>query len=276
LAAGGISIPGVAYSLWILMALAINQTRGALATADELQNTANSMASATAKNSSTAKSLTPAKSQTPWGSIAGMATAGSLATACYLTAYGPVLRSTAAMYRVQSEEERLTAGSAERRDPRRRELALIEAEQADPLASQTWQLLADLDFQRVSRHGSGKEEREQFDRAVRTMLRLRPQSSGAYRQAGEWSLELFRQHGDPQDGRQAIEFFGQAAELYPNSAGAHADYAFALATVGKPAEARGEARRAQELDAAMPHADKKLSAAITARLETISSPDQSR
>ena len=197
-----------------------------------------------------------------------MAVAGSLATACYLTAYGPVLRSTAAMYRVHSEEER--------RDPRRRELALLEAAQADPLAWQTWQLLADLDFQRVSRHGSGKDERDQFDRAARTMLHLRPQSSGAYRQAGEWSLDLFRQHGDPEDARQSLEFFGRAAELYPNSAGAHADYAFALSTVGKPAEARQEARQAQELDALMPHADKKLSAEIAARLKTLTSTDQSR
>lgn len=196
-----------------------------------------------------------------------MSVAGALATACYLTAYGPVLRATAAMYRVQTAEQQLDAG--------RREAALVEVEKADPLAAQAWQMLADLDFQRVGRHGSGAVERQQFDSAVRAMLRLRPQSSGSYRQAGEWSLELFRRSGDAKDARQALEHFGQAAELYPNSAGAHADLAFALTTLGKLDEARQEARQAQELDAAMPHADKKLPADVAARLEAITSTDQS-
>ena len=101
------------------------------------------------------------------------------------------------------------------------------------------------------------------------MLRLRPQSSGAFRQAGEWYLELFRLNGDPADGQKSLEYYERAVELYPNNALTHAELALALATIGKHAEARQEAQRARDLDAAMPHADKKLSADLLNRLPAI-------
>ncbi len=86
---------------------------------------------------------------------------------------------------------------------------------------------------------------------------------------------MFRRTGDPADGRQAIEFYQQATELYPNSALAHADFALALAAVDKQAEARQEARQAHQLDAAMPHADKKLPAEIDKQLQALDSLDES-
>ncbi len=236
LAAGGIAIPGVAYSFWIVLGLGVNQTSGALAAAD----------------------AAPAKTATPWGSMAAMALAGSLATACYVTAYSPVLRRGAAMYRV---------AEAQRRDPRRVEAALLDAAAADPLAYEPRQLLAALEFDELERRSRDKDDREQFDRDVQVMLRLRPQSSGAFRQAGRWALDLYRHTGDPNYARQAQEFYERAVGLYPQSAPVQADYALALHALGKAAEAQHEARRALELDTAMPHDDKKLPGDVRRRLD---------
>ena len=82
-ASGGMSFPGVAYSLWILLALGVNQTAGAW------------RAPALAENDGR-----------PWAAILAVALAAAGAVACYLSAYGPVLRSIAAMYRAQDEDAR--------------------------------------------------------------------------------------------------------------------------------------------------------------------------
>ncbi len=139
-----------------------------------------------------------------------MALSGAGATACYLTAYQPMLRSTAAMNRLSAEEEH--------HNWQRYEAVLEAAAKADPLSAQAWQLLAGFDFQRIGISGDRGTQREQFDQVLGRMLQLRPQSSGAYRQAGQWLLELFRRKGDPADARLAIEYFGRAVDLYPNSA----------------------------------------------------------
>ncbi len=245
LASGGITIPGVASSYWIVLALGVNQTAGAYRAADRL----------------------PGK--TPWGSIVAMAAAASLATGCYITAYGPVLRANAAMYR---------ANDARDRDPRHVELALIEAAAADPLAYLPRQTLAEFDFERLEKKGDDPQAREQFAAELQALLRLRPQSAAAYRQAGQWALAVYQASGDRDFARQAREFYEKATELYPNSAATAADWALALAALHEADEARAAARRALALDALMPHADKRLGERLVERLQALESgshpPDQ--
>ncbi|HWC89948.1 MAG TPA: O-antigen ligase family protein, partial [Pirellulales bacterium] len=256
-AAGGISIPGVAYSFWLLLALGVNQSMGVQPLAVAPMHTVPQ------------SRIAEAPSRTPWGAIVAMALAGAGAAACYVSAYQPVLRATAALYQAQTSEQH--------QDWRQYEQALLEASQADPLQSQSWPLLAALDFQRLVAHGRvaaspNEETRLQFDRALRMMLRLRPQSSAMYRQAGEWLLELYQRSGNPDDARRAVDYYRRAIELYPNSALAHGELALVLAATGDRHAAQPENERARQLDAAMPHADKKLPVDVQRQLEAIVEP----
>ena len=85
-------------------------------------------------------------------------------------------------------------------------------------------------------------------------------------------LKLYARSHDPQDGEQAIAYYRRAVELYPHSALTRAGLALALAAVGQSEEARLVARRALELDAMMPHVDKKIPDDVSSRLDRLESP----
>jgi len=158
---------------------------------------------------------------------------------------------------------------AARRDPRRQEAGWIDASLADPLSAQPWQSLAELDFEKLMSGGVTEQARAPFEVALPMMLTRRPRSSTTYRMAGGWMLRIFARTQDPQDAARVIEYFERAVELYPNSALTHADYALALRELGKPNLARSEAAAALSLDAAMPHADKRLPAELREKLASV-------
>jgi hypothetical protein len=249
LAAGGISFPGVADSFWILLALGVNQTAGAhrAVGAPQFAGAANRIGA-------------PGMVTVSWPTIAAMALAGAGATACYLTAYGPVLRWNTAMSQAQSDEVR--------HDPRRQAAAYLAAGLADPLSAQSWQFLAQFDFENLVERQATPAAREPFEQALRMLLTRRPHSSSTYRMAAGWMLRLFGRTHDPEDAARAIEYFERAVELYPNSGQIHADFALALCELGKPNLARSQAETALALDAATPHADKRLSDELRAKLRS--------
>jgi tetratricopeptide (TPR) repeat protein len=132
-------------------------------------------------------------------------------------------------------------------------------------------MLAEVNFERVDSRDRSEDGRRQFRLALDVLLRLRPRSSLAYRQAGAWMLKLYERSHDPQDAEQAIAYYRRAVELYPHSALTRAGLALALAAVGQSEEARLVARRALELDAMMPHVDKKLPDDVSGRLDRLES-----
>jgi predicted Zn-dependent protease len=67
----------------------------------------------------------------------------------------------------------------------------------------------------------------------------------------------------------AIECLRKAVELYPTSATLRADLATALAAADRAGPAMQQARRALELDDQMPHADRKLSAELRERMQSL-------
>jgi hypothetical protein len=229
LAAGGIGYPAVAGSLWLLLALGLN-----LADTD--------------------RSLAASSKLTTLVSVVVFAVFGLLTIAQYFTGYSPVLRSQGAMAQASTTE-----------DVASRESLLRAAAVADPRAAEPWQELAALKL-RSWLDRAGPRALREFHEASEQYLVLKPRSSSAWRQVGEWNLQIFMRTKKTEDAAAAANYLARAVELYPNSAPTRADWVASLAAVGEDAEAEQEAAKALELDDAMPHADKKLPKPVRQRL----------
>jgi hypothetical protein len=235
LAAGGIGYPGVAGTFWILMALAVNET-------DALPAAAPPRAS---------------QRRIAWLPAAGCLLACATAIACYVLAYRPVLASYAVMAR--ATEERQTTDE-------RIEL-LEQAAQADPYSAEPWAAIAQLELARMRQPGGAVSSPRRFEAAASKLVELRPHSSAAWRQVGRWYQELYERDARREFARQAATCLQRATELYPNSAELRGEYALALYQLGDGRAARVQIAQAMALDAATPHADKKLSQRMRARLD---------
>jgi hypothetical protein len=226
LAAGGIAMPGVAATFWLLLALGL-EGRG--------------------------QRFLPTSAA--WAGLAGLL---ALAVACYGTAYEPVLHCQAELQLAEHQPTRAVAH-------------LEAAAAADPLSAEPWRQLAANEFEDWVR----QPDRAAFDRFTQAKdeaLKRAPNSAELWMTVGDWEFRassVKNRPGRKAAGaalRSAIEAYGQAAQLYPNSALCHAKLAEAhLAAADRAAFGR-EAETALRLDRITPHQDKKLPSELRDRL----------
>jgi hypothetical protein len=228
LAAGGIGFPGVAGSLWLLMALGLN----------------------------TFQADRPPRTLPRISALAMLVAALALAAACYASAYGPVLRcqgGTRSAYQdpANAEEHLLAAAKA---DP----LAVEPWEQLVSAASSAWQEeKTPQALERFERYLARYDE---------VLAELAPNSSRAWLAGGELHEKVYSATGRRSDIEAAIEAYSRAVELYPTSGLCRAELALAHHAAGNLEAFRREADRALRLDEQTPHLDKKLPARLRERL----------
>lgn len=217
LVAGGISFAGVAGSLWLLLAIG-------------------------ARDDQPRSPLTPPR----WVVIGSCAVVAALFVVCYLTAYRPMLGCRRLI--AQAEDKPATA--------RERLQAAIKA---DPLADEPWRQLAAGEFALWQREPTA-ELADAWQHAQQEVLGRRPHSSAAWLEAAERYFAAYRRANEAQRPvylSAALDHFQRAAELYPNYAMVHAEWALALAAAGR-SEAADEAELALSLHQQTPHKDLKL------------------
>jgi hypothetical protein len=247
LASGGIAFPGVAYSFWLLAALALNVA--------ELQS---------GSGAEEPNAVVPRR-QTLWwrAAAAGLALVVSGGgVACYLFACQPAVAAHAAT--VKAEE--MTA--IDPRSPAARVL-WMDAANADPWRPEPWSALAELEMARVRANPADSAARQRFADVTEKLNQIRLRSSVTTQQIGRWLDEIDEIEHDPELVKLAARFMRRAIALYPNSPTLRAEYALVLVKAERLTEARRQATIAEDLDAMTPHADKKLPAGVKKRLELI-------
>ncbi len=230
LAAGGIGFPGVAITLWVLIAI--------------------SCPAPSAKDS-------PRPSRPL--AVAGAFAAASLLAACYHTAYRPVLESGGHLAQAAYELRQLNVNSA---------IAEYNAAlQSDPLSPDAHQQLASLYFHRwISQPQPTTSDADYtlFQQHAQAALQLDKRAYQRHTAIGYLDLQAFARTGDMASGKSALSQFQAAARLDPADALTHAQLAWAAAFLGPAAgvdvaeEAAKEAAEALRLDALCPHSERKL------------------
>jgi tetratricopeptide (TPR) repeat protein len=233
LAAGGIGFPGVAGSLWLLLAVGLN----------------------------TAGADQPPRTLPRISAVAVLVVALALAVACYASAYGPVLRCQAELRPVQEAWAEGNLAAAEKH--------LLAAAKADPLAADPRHQLLAVASKRW-REKKTPETLRQLDRYLdrydQVLAELAPNSSRAWLAAGELHEEVYSATGRRGDVDRAIEAYSRAVALYPNSGLCRARLALAHQAAGDLRNFRDQADWALRLDQQTPHADKKLPPELRRRL----------
>ena len=97
-----------------------------------------------------------------------------------------------------------------------------------------------------------------FEQSAAQMLKLDSQSNRSHRQIGLWYLLASKKEADQAHLQRAVEALQRAAELYPSSSMAHAEYAWSLYLAGDVQHAGEEAAEAVRLDKLNPHEELKL------------------
>jgi hypothetical protein len=243
LAAGGISYAGVAYTFWLLAALAIN-------------------ASEPERAPDTPLPLVPGRLHVQSLALGLSLLASAAAAACYHYAARPVLLARAATTKAEEAERQGAQEFAVR-------VLWLDAVKADPWAPEPWSALAQLELATIRRNPADQSARQRFSDSVDELVRLRPRSSSVYRQVGQWLSEIDRLQRDDALAKLATDYLRRAVALYPTLAIVRAEYAQALVRTGHDSAAKREARTALELSAATPHADKKLPAAVHEQMQTL-------
>jgi O-antigen ligase/tetratricopeptide (TPR) repeat protein len=245
LGAGGIGMPGVAQSVWLLLALGVSA-----ADSDGAPRT-------------TRRRL--------------LARIPLILSGIALIAFGvwvlrPVTASLAELGAGRAALERDNTPAAERH--------FRAAARRDPLAAEPWLELFRIHYDRWQYklgQQSGPEAEEEFERAIdaaeqarrRTPKRLEPHTLRARLFAKRAAGEPGRLAPQPRFWAHAAEAYQHAVVLYPTSASMRERLADALWHAGEHEQARAEARRALDLDAQTPHADKKLAATARKGLEQL-------
>ncbi len=248
LAAGGIGFPGVAGSLWLLIAL----------------GSVSDPPTELPRNQPPISGLRTGRRLVPILLLTAIACGGF---ACFVTAYQPVLASAALMQRALDLEAKTPREASERL------LTLLAATRADSLSGDPPRALArQLAAELLAVAGDDPERGElerRFHGAVDAWLRLRPRSSSAWLEAARYFAEIY-QHDHITADRSAAEHHAERAEeLYPNSARTRAVAADIYDRIGRPELAGAAARESLRLDALTPHLDKKLDAADRSRMQSL-------
>lgn len=241
LVAGGIGIPGVAISVWLLAALALNVSQGTTGLAEVSRSAA-----------------------APWALLALLLSAG-----CYWTSYLPTVTSPTLLARARTASDEDV------------EQLLLEAQRSDPYATDPLWTLAEWELLNCQRAQNDEERDAafgRFERYVREALALRPRSSAAFRHAADTYRRVWHEsHATWGLQRRlrvlatAIDYYKQAIERYPNSiqhrfwlAVSLAAYIEALGDsqpqVGRQLrqQLKEQCLRTLELDRLTPHRNKKL------------------
>jgi hypothetical protein len=233
LAAGGIGFPGVAGSLWLLLALGLNAVG-----ADR-----------------------PPRTLPRIAAVGLLMVALALAVACYASGYGPVLRCQGELWPAREAWMRGNPAVAEKH--------LLAAAKADPLSAEPWhQLVAVAANQwRQRKTPDALWQLDQYlDQYDRVLSKLAPNSSCSWLADGQLHEEVYSAAGRPTDIQSAIQAYSRAVALYPNSGLCRAKLALAHQAAGDLRSFREEADRAWWLDDQTPHADKKLPPQLRRRL----------
>ncbi len=226
LATGGIGLPSIAGTLWLLLALGL-------------------------------------QGRSPWelrprAAWAALAAALALAVACYATAYNPVFACQAQLRMAEREPtsavEHLAAAAAA--DPLsaepRRQLAAIQFE--------TWRRAPD---ERIF-HAFEQSDAQTLQRTPNSALSWL--NSGDWYSRAWQQTEASTPNFAADCLAKAVKAYRQAVLLYPHSAVYRAKLAEALRASGDLPTFHREAQTALELDRATPHADKKLTPMVRDRL----------
>ncbi len=236
LGAGGISMPGVAQSLWLLLALGLNA----------------------AEHAREAHVIRSPK-LTRWIALA--------VTVALLGFWLEVLRPVTSSRSAMSQGRQMFLGG----DRAGANVQYLAAAEYDDFSAEPWIELSRIHYQRWA-ESRGSLSDAQFDHAVGSLeeaVRLAPSRLEPI----TLLAELFEARARRDDHRgywmHAAEAYGQCVEFYPTSARLRAKSAEALWQAGSPDAARAEAKRALELDAHSPHVDKKLRDAERRRLEEL-------
>jgi hypothetical protein len=222
LAAGGIGFPGVAGSLWLLMALALNMTDPS------------------------------DRHRLPVGTaLAGLLVMIAVAMTCSASAFSPVLQSQAKMALARQDPLRAEThlGDAAVADP----LAAEPWLGLGSLAFQRW--LQDHDA------ALDPKAFRDFETCMKTAVELDPNSASTWQTWGDRYRDAFRKTGRQEMAQKAVAAYRRAVELYPNSGRIRAGLALALRAVGDEPGFQREAAAALSLDDLTPHADNKLAPA---------------
>ena len=231
-ASGGVGNPGVAGSLWLLIALGLNLT----AAADRELRLSRPMV------------------------LAATALVLVAAIACQWTAYSPVVRSQAALSVADTFASQQDAQSAWQR--------LLDAADLDPHSTEPRRRIVYRLAQKwLEQHPSATAQqlstlRAELDTQVQTWLRNAPHSSAVRRELGNIYLRLYRASGRREDLLEAIRYYEAAVQRYPHSSLLHAHLAWVHHLAGNTDDARQSAARALELDERTPHQDQKLSSPL--------------
>ncbi len=232
LTTGGIGIPGIAQSLWLLMALGLGA-----AWPRELPRVM---------------------------AIALLAIGLGLLVACYQTSYARVVPCQSSLRLARREyldSDRQAALQAAQR-----------AVNADPLSSDAQAFLAEIyvDAWLADLDPADYQAFESHDALARRMAPeaapIWRASAERYRRAFAITDSRGR-HVAPQAIEHAVEAARRAVELYPASGSDHVALAILYQLFGDEAAYRREAQIALELDGGMPHADKKLPEAVRLKLK---------
>jgi len=279
LTTGGIGLPSIAGTFWLLVALAMREDEAPRiplapreAPSDDPCATVlpNGTSSSTSRG---ARGIREASRRARAVRFAALAIVFALTVACFATGYDPVLRCQQSIHAAWAG---LLEGNAVRatRD-------LEQAVAADPLSFEAPSYLAALSLEDWLRQPeAAKYERlEQCDAAAR---HLAPQASAVWLASGDRYLRAFFKTdaaGRPiQPGaiEKARESYRRAVELYPNSGIYHARLATASHAAGDDVVCRREAQAALDLDDRTPHASKRLPAAVRREMKSMASKDSMR
>jgi len=231
-AAGALSFPGVAGTLWLLIAVGLTLTDG------------------------------PQKTRMYSAPLAvlGAAGCGLAALVCYLTFCWPVMQRENLTLRA------LAAG--QQGDSRLAEKLLLAAAEADPYSALAARRLAEYRFAQW-KNSPAPSLLSRWEESVQRMLALSPRSDAAWRMAGVWYRQVYAGTGLPEHLQSAVEKLQRAVRLYPNQAISRADLAVTLRESGREDEARRQAELALELDeitARAGHEDRLLPRELRERL----------
>lgn len=99
---------------------------------------------------------------------------------------------------------------------------------------------------------------DSFEDALAVTFTRAGHSFPLHASAGQWMLDIYRQSDDPDHLLSAIDHYREAARLFPNRAIHHAELAWALHLAGLKEESVAHAEEALRLDKLNPHAERDL------------------
>jgi len=221
LAAGAVSFSGVAISLWVAVALLINQT-------------------------------TVGQTEYRGQSAAGWCLLGGsllVLGVFWLTAYGPRIAGEVAAARLGLA---MQLGQPEEAKKQARQWVAV-----DPWSPDARYQLAAV-YLKIWQETADQSAYQTFTKELRAAIDRDPKSHLRHRLAGDLYLRAWRLSGEPESLAAAIQMYDAAARLYPNGAGNQAQLAWALHLSGQRQQAREAAEKSLELDRLNPHRDRKL------------------